>query len=155
MAKRTANPARTLFLTASRDMSYERIAREQETIETMVRLYCRAMHTGSSQLCSECDMLLNYARQRLSHCRFGVAKPVCARCPVHCYRQDMRRQVVTVMRFAGPRMLFFHPWLVLLHWLDSVKRSARDTQKNQTIPGNVWPFCVNYFLRLSSEGCGI
>jgi hypothetical protein len=36
-----------------------------------------------------------------------------------------------VMRFAGPRMLFRHPLLALLHWWDEVSgrnRSARNSK---------------------------
>jgi hypothetical protein len=37
---------------------------------------------------------------------------------VHCYQRDRREQVKHVMRFAGPRMLWRHPWLSVCHLLD-------------------------------------
>ena len=59
--------------------------------------------------------LLEYADSRLSKCRFGENKPTCRRCPVHCYRPEMRRQMQDVMRYAGPRMFFHHPIIAIRH----------------------------------------
>jgi hypothetical protein len=47
-----------------------------------------------------------------------VEKPVCVKCPVHCYQRFRREQVKAVMRYAGPRMLWRHPILSLRHWVD-------------------------------------
>ena len=62
--------------------------------------------TDTSPLCPECAALLDYALRRLDSCRFGDGKPSCRKCPVHCYRADMRERIRTVMRWAGPRMIF-------------------------------------------------
>jgi hypothetical protein len=43
---------------------------------------------------------------------------------VHCYQKDRRAQIKTVMRFAGPRMMWEHPWLSLCHLLDGWFRRA-------------------------------
>ncbi len=87
---------------------------ELRTVEKMVRLYCRHKE-GNASLCAECRALLDYAAQRLNRCRFGAAKPTCRQCPIHCYRPDMRERIRAVMRWAGPRMLFFHPLDALRH----------------------------------------
>ena len=62
--------------------------------------------TDPRPLCPECAALLDYALRRLDSCRFGNDKPSCRKCPVHCYRADMRERIRTVMRWAGPRMIF-------------------------------------------------
>lgn len=66
---------------------------------------------------------MDYAALRLERCRFGVEKPTCARCPVHCYQRARREQVKRVMRYAGPRMIWRHPLLCLRHWLDGFRRA--------------------------------
>ena len=38
--------------------------------------------------------LLDYAAIRLERCRFGMEKPVCAKCPVHCYQPARREQII-------------------------------------------------------------
>ena len=96
----------------------KRLLRERDTIEKMVMLYCRSKHAQENSLCDECRELLAYASARLNYCKFGGQKPVCAKCPIHCYRPDMRAKVVAVMRYAGPRMLYAHPLLALRHILD-------------------------------------
>ena len=69
---------------------------------------CQVGHGGQG-LCGECRELLEYSLARLEHCKFGNAKTKCHKCPVHCYRPDMREKIRTVMRFSGPRMLLYHP----------------------------------------------
>jgi len=92
--------------------------REWKTVLAMIRLYCRAFHRGQV-LCPACEELARYALRRLTLCPFGEDKPTCAACPVHCYRPQQREEMRRVMVFAGPRLLFRHPLLTLLHlWED-------------------------------------
>lgn len=85
-----------------------RIEEEKQTIEQMIHFYCR--HKEKNQaLCSACSELLKYAHQRLEHCPFGERKKTCRQCTVHCYHPKMRQKIKEVMRFAGPRMIWYHP----------------------------------------------
>jgi hypothetical protein len=95
-----------------------RLNREWQTIAAMICCYCRNHHEAPDGLCAECQGLLDYAGVRLERCRFGSEKPVCAKCPVHCYQRARRDQVKIVMHYAGPRMLWKHPILSLRHWVD-------------------------------------
>lgn len=94
-------------------------AQEQRVVEAMLRLYCQHHHRPQQgdRLCAHCQALLEYAQQRLEHCRWGERKPTCRQCPVHCYRPDRRSQMREVMRWAGPRMLLHHPVMALAHML--------------------------------------
>jgi hypothetical protein len=100
-----------------------RLNREWNTMEAMMKLYCRDKHGSTAALCSECQGLLNYANVRLDRCRFGEEKPTCAKCPVHCYQRDRREQIKVMMRYAGPRMLWEHPIMSLRHWLDGFRKA--------------------------------
>ena len=91
-----------------------RIEEEKRTVELMIRLYCRH-HEGKDSLCRECQEMLDYAWQRLDRCKFGERKGTCKQCPVHCYRPDMRQRIAKVMRWAGPRMLIYHPMMAMRH----------------------------------------
>lgn len=99
-----------------------RLAREWFTLATMIGCYCQDHHNYFAGLCPECQGLLNYATVRLGHCHFGLEKPVCAKCPVHCYQRARREQIRAVMRYAGPRMMWRHPILSLRHWLDGFRK---------------------------------
>jgi predicted amidophosphoribosyltransferase len=103
--------------------------RERKTIEAMIRLYCRDHHGGEGELCSECEELLDYALARLDRCPFRENKPTCAKCPVHCYKPDMREQVRAVMRYAGPRMLRRHPVLAVLHLIDGFRKTPHGPRR--------------------------
>jgi len=103
--------------------------REKRTIRAMIGAYCRTRH--GKLLCPECAELLRYAEARLDRCPFGPAKPTCAKCPVHCYKPAMREQVQKVMRYAGPRMLYRHPWLAVCHWIDSLRGGAPSNRKRE------------------------
>ena len=101
----------------------KRLAREWQTIAAMISCYCRDHHATRMALCPECQGLLDYAGIRLERCRFGLEKPVCVKCPVHCYQRARREQVRTIMRYAGPRMLWQDPVLSLRHWLDGFRKA--------------------------------
>ena len=101
------------------------IEREKDCIEKMVRIFCRGNHETQGELCNDCRELLDYALMRVSKCKFGVEKTVCARCPVHCYKPSMREKVKDVMRYSGPRMLLRHPVHALWHMLDSRRKPKK------------------------------
>ena len=101
--------------------------KEQQVVDEMLRLYCRKNHgSTSAEMCPECRSLADYAQARSARCPFMAQKTFCANCKVHCYKPDMREKIRRVMRFSGPRMLFYHPLLVLWHLACSMKekRSA-------------------------------
>lgn len=91
-----------------------RITEEKETVEQMIKLYCRYKE-GHAVLCDSCMALLQYAHTRLSRCPFGEKKSTCRRCKVHCYKQEMKQRMREVMRYAGPRMLWHHPFAAIRH----------------------------------------
>ena len=99
-------------------------AREKDTVSKMIRIYCRFLHGRRDSLCAECRALEEYAHGRLDGCRFGEEKPACKSCPVHCYKPLYRQKIREVMRFAGPRMIFFHPAEAFRHlWQVRRKKS--------------------------------
>lgn len=103
-------------------MKESRLEREQRTIRAMIDIFCRAHHGAptDSRLCDDCQQLYRYSLQRVDKCPHQEDKPPCARCPIHCYTPTMRARIRQVMRFSGPRMLIFHPWLTLLHYIDAL-----------------------------------
>ena len=94
----------------------DRIAYEKKTVRLMVELYCR-LRERNRALCADCQALVAYAHQRLDRCKFGNEKCRCKVCSVHCYNPKMREKIRAVMRFAGPRMLFYHPITTLRYLL--------------------------------------
>lgn len=120
------SPAVIPFVTDKRTV---RRARELRTMTAMVQLYCRGHAHDGSPLCADCGALLDYATRRLERCVFGDAKPTCANCLVHCYTATMRERVRDVMRWAGPRMLWRHPWLAITHLFDGRRPAPRLPSK--------------------------
>ncbi|MFR0987431.1 MAG: nitrous oxide-stimulated promoter family protein [Frisingicoccus sp.] len=53
-------------------------------------------------------------------------KTFCVNCRVHCYKPDMRERIRVVMRFSGPRMIFYHPGLAVWHLVSSKKEKRRN-----------------------------
>ena len=98
-----------------------RISRERETVRKMIQLYCRENHESNIILCNSCNDLYAYSDHRLIHCQFGSKKPACSKCPVHCYSKSRRENIKEVMRYAGPRMIYKHPYLAVMHIVDKIK----------------------------------
>lgn len=100
----------------------KRIDSQKKTVDVMIRIYCKKKHHSSHGLCADCEELLGYAHKRLDYCRFGNDKGTCGKCPVHCYKPEMREKIQEVMRFAGPRMVYSHPIMAFQHLLDGMKK---------------------------------
>lgn len=114
------------------DVENSRINRERRTIKAMIRIYCRDQHAQPEDLCEDCNSLQDYAMLRLDRCVYGVEKPTCANCPVHCYKKDRREQIRVVMRYAGPKMMLKHPLLSIWHLLDGKRKAPLlSTKKNR------------------------
>jgi hypothetical protein len=98
--------------------SSPRIKRESRTIKAMIALHCHGHHWNRTGLCPDCAALLAYSLLRLQKCPFQKNKPACGLCLAHCYNLSMREKIQSVMRYSGPRMLYRHPILTLLHMKD-------------------------------------
>ncbi len=99
---------------------------EKRTVAAMVEIYCDDHHGHRTDLCDECRALLTYSHGRLDRCPYGADKPTCRECPVHCYRPTERAAMRDVMRYAGPKMLFRHPWQAVVHlWKEHLRKRPR------------------------------
>jgi hypothetical protein len=111
------------------------IAREKKTLKAMIRIYCHGAHSTRKHLCQDCAELQEYALARLEKCPFGASKGACSKCPIHCYKPDMRNKIRAVMRYSGPRMFFPHPMLSFYHFRDKRKKFPPITKnKESTAP---------------------
>ncbi len=81
----------------------KRIQREKRTVSVMIGMYCQQHHVSNNGLCPDCLALKEYAEARTDNCQFGENKPVCVKCPVHCYKPEKREEIKKVMRYAGPK----------------------------------------------------
>ena len=102
------------------------ISQERATVRAMIRIYCRYNHQADP-LCKNCTELWDYADERLTKCPFGLEKPTCQNCPIHCYKPEMRQQVKEVMRYAGPRMIWHHPIMAIRHLIND-RRPSRSQE---------------------------
>jgi hypothetical protein len=116
-----------------------RIEREKHTIRAMLQIYCRDLHHGHGELCEACSQLLDYARRRLQTCPFKEEKPACNHCRVHCYSKHRRLKVQAVMRYAGPRMAYRHPYLSLRHLLDKLRAVPTLEKRKGGRSGHPYP----------------
>lgn len=101
-------------------------------VSEMIALYCRKRHGAKSILCADCAALNTYARERSDKCPFMETKTFCSNCRVHCYKPEMREKIRAVMRFSGPRMIFYHPVAAVRHVLETKKEKKRLETCNET-----------------------
>ena len=110
-----------------------RIEREKRTVGIMIKMYCDHDHDKRSSICRDCDELFEFANDRINLCIYQEDKPVCSECQIHCYRKDMREKIKTVMRFAGPRMIFRHPILGIRHLIDKRRFKYIDIKLDKSL----------------------
>ena len=108
----------------SRDVQTKR-EREKAMVSDMIALYCKKQHGTKRGLCPACAVLTDYARQRSDKCPFMETKTFCSNCRGHCYVPEMRENIRQVMRFSGPRMLFYPPVAAIRHVIESKKEKRR------------------------------
>ncbi|MCE9680251.1 nitrous oxide-stimulated promoter family protein [Shewanella sp. AS1] len=120
-----------------------KLLREFQTIKAMVEIYCKAhSHTKSkTTLCDECQAFLEYAHTRLDRCPYGQQKPTCNKCPVHCYKPELKAKAREIMIFSGPRMLLPHPIMAIRHLL----------AERAPVPGKPPAGVSNRHIRLAKE----
>jgi hypothetical protein len=107
----------------------EKTLREEKTIRLMIGMYCQGKHFTTEGMCDECKALYEYALSRIEKCPLKNDKPVCSKCPIHCYKPEMRENIRSVMRYCGPRMMYKHPVLGIRHLLDVLIRTGEIKEK--------------------------
>ena len=96
--------------------------REKKVVGLMIRLYCNGNHgTSRNELCGECAALTEYANARVDHCPHMETKTFCSNCKTHCYKPEMREKIRRVMRYSGPRIVFYHPVMAMRHVVEMKK----------------------------------
>lgn len=94
-----------------------KIERQKQTVREIIKLY--ATHKkGCKELTGELKELADYCDKRLEHCRWGEKKPACKNCSSHCYAKEKREEIRKIMRWAGPRMFFYHPVKAIKHLIN-------------------------------------
>lgn len=101
--------------------------KEEYVVTQMIHLYCMKNHKGlynrkTKLLCPDCTALADYAVQRSEYCPHIKEKTFCSNCKTHCYSPVMRAKIRAVMRFSGPRIIFYHPCLAIWHLICSLKQ---------------------------------
>ena len=114
--------------------------REKRTISNMVAIYCAGNHDASARterrltgdthptrstetsfagepLCPACKAIDDYCVLRTERCRSMAHKTSCEECGNHCYAPAQREQIRAIMRYAGPRMILYHPVAAICHLL--------------------------------------
>ncbi len=104
-----------------------KIDREKITVGAMIKLYCRLNHGNNRTLCGECRKMFDYAMTKLNKCPYDGDKPTCTQCTIHCYKIEEREQIRKIMRYSGPKMLWYHPILAILHLYDN-RRSKKSVE---------------------------
>ena len=98
-----------------------------KTVRFMIELYCRGKHkTKRGELCNECRELWEYVQLRRSKCPFGDNKPFCSNCKIHCYKSEMRERIKAVMRYSGPRMMFYKQKIAGAYVFEKKKKKREE-----------------------------
>lgn len=103
-----------------------KVEKDKRTLEFMINIYCEKNHKLGLDKCPECQELCSYASNRLDKCKFGEDKTSCKKCTVHCFHPDKREQIKKVMRFSGPRVIFYRPHHYIRYIINP--REAKSTK---------------------------
>ncbi|MBI2859715.1 MAG: nitrous oxide-stimulated promoter family protein [Chloroflexi bacterium] len=113
----------------------EKKSRDIRVLTDFVGIYCREKHErveksvflpsemgipclqkGELALCSECTRLLKHGIVKLLMCTQDP-KPMCKKCPKHCYAPGYRGRIKEVMKFSGLYLIKHGRVDLLLHYM--------------------------------------
>ncbi|WP_422484557.1 nitrous oxide-stimulated promoter family protein [Gudongella sp. DL1XJH-153] len=96
----------------------EKIQREKEIVSLMIDLY----YKGNSNSFTKTQYLelTDYCLSKVDNCPFIEKKTFCSSCSVHCYDEKHRGMIKAVMKYSAPRMILYHPLLMLRHTILSL-----------------------------------
>ncbi|MFW7433560.1 nitrous oxide-stimulated promoter family protein [Vagococcus carniphilus] len=103
-----------------------KISFERKTVQAMIDIYYKQFDDETHAI--EKVDVETYAMARLSYCRFGEDKPTCKVCPVHCYKKSYKEKMQQIMRYAGPRMMIYHPVMSLEHFFKEFRYNNKRTK---------------------------
>jgi len=95
--------------------------RQNEQLEVIIQIYCKAKHDSSGKLCADCANLLLYAKTKIEKCPFNDKKPNCGSCKIKCYSKPMQDKIIKIMKYVGPRLVFTHPIMTINHLTNYLK----------------------------------
>lgn len=78
-------------------------------------------------LCKDCLNLALLAQIHIQQCARIQDKSFCHLCPKNCYSKRHLKQISTMMKFSGKRILFYHP-LLALKYIFFIVKSKRLTR---------------------------
>ncbi len=113
-------------------MSQEKAEKKIKLVTKMIGMYCKKHHVQEmkGQLCDDCGALLDYTSTRTRKCRNLENGTFCAHCTTPCYAPDKRGKMRQVMKFSGPRLIFYHPVWVMKHILED-RRNKRGKKRSK------------------------
>jgi len=117
------------------DRRSRKLRRDLKVLATFIRIWCDGHHAPAPrevvrlkthdvtaiygrplELCTACRKLLTHAFVKRTACPLDP-KPMCKKCPQHCYGPPYRAQIREVMRYAGRKLVLRGRLDYLLHLL--------------------------------------
>lgn len=106
-----------------------------KVLSAFISIFCREKHRSAARdnfiitddrlrsvladkqllLCSDCSKLLSHAIAKLLLCPYDP-KPMCKKCPTHCYAPGYRERIREVMKFSGLYLIKHGRLDLLIHY---------------------------------------
>ncbi|MDY0234818.1 MAG: nitrous oxide-stimulated promoter family protein [Gudongella sp.] len=99
------------------DSKQIKIKKEISILTTMIDIFYKNKNHREQYTTTEIEELKNYCKSRILNCPVILEKTFCSSCKIHCYDEKHRAFIKKVMKYSGPKMIFFHPILLIKHLL--------------------------------------
>lgn len=97
---------------------------EKKTVGGMIVRFCKKKHGQKGAPCASCRELIAYTAAQSDLCPYMETKTFCSNCKTPCYRPDMRERIREVMRYSGPRMIFYDPVMAVKYLKEKNKEKS-------------------------------
>ncbi|MEW6034153.1 MAG: nitrous oxide-stimulated promoter family protein [Chloroflexota bacterium] len=117
------------------DRLNDKRGKDLKVLKDFISIFCRERHPGQPKnvflakderlrhalgdreviLCADCIRLMNHGAAKLLLCPYDP-KPMCKKCPTHCYAPGYRERIREVMKFSGQYLLKHGRLDLMIHY---------------------------------------
>lgn len=105
--------------------------REKKMISQMIALYCHRNHHTRGAPLSRVRGAERLRPRPLRALPVHGDEDLLRQLPRARYKPDMREKIRAVMRFSGPRMIFYHPVAAIRHVVETKREKKRLKRENR------------------------
>lgn len=95
---------------------------KKQLLDIMFDIYIKDHESEKDSM----ESLRLYSHNRLENCQNKDKRNFCSSCSIRCFSKNRREDIKRVMKYSGPRLIFYRPLALLRHTFNHFWRNLND-----------------------------